>query len=208
MTKVKICGMMRAVDIEMASGADYLGFVVGSRSARNLEVSRARELMSTTDRKRVVVTTASDLVLLALMANELEPEVMQLHSVLRAEALEAFSNEFSGSVWALVQVGGGDEAERLRSVQGMADAILLDTKSPRLGGQGIPHDWAVSRRIRDMASPLPVVLAGGLGPDNVQEAARAVRPFCVDTSSGVERHGAKDLELIIRFIERAREVED
>ncbi|PWN51698.1 putative to anthranilate synthase component II [Violaceomyces palustris] len=89
------------------------------------------------------------------------------------------------------------------------------------GGTGVSFDWSIAKRIKetDVASQviggggegdraasrtMPLMLAGGLRPDNVAEAVRLVRPFAVDTSSGVEKDGAKDLELIRRFVEVAK----
>lgn len=88
-----------------------------------------------------------------------------------------------------------------------ADALLLDTsiqsaEGTALGGTGVPHDWAVSREIVSKSS-LPVFLAGGLTPENVDEAVRRVRPFGVDVCSGLRPNGTLDLELTKEFVARA-----
>lgn len=204
MTRVKVCGMMRPEDLEICLQADYLGFVVRARSRRELEMLEARQLMSTTAKKKVMVTTEPDPLELVAMANFLEPDVVQAHSLIDAKGLENLRKGFSGEVWTLVPVGGGGEVERLESVQGHVDAVLLDTKGLGLGGQGIPHDWLASLRLR-RRSTRPIVLAGGLCAVNVREAIRTVRPDCVDVSSGVEFQGIKDPWLVKRFIDRAKE---
>lgn len=205
MTKVKICGMTRATDIEMARSADYLGFVVGSRSPRNLGLDVAKRLMSTTDCKKVMVTTTADPDQVVEMAHYLEPDVVQVHNLMGPADLRKVADGFSGSVWALAPVGGGAEDERLSLIRGSVHAIVLDTMSPDLGGAGATHDWTVSRRLRDAIHPSPVVLAGGLNTENVIEAIRTVMPFAVDVSSGVERQGLKDPELVQSYIRRAKE---
>ncbi len=108
---------------------------------------------------------------------------------------------------ALVQViHVEDEAsvEEALAVAPAVDALLLDSGRPNaaqreLGGTGRTHDWVLSRRIVE-AAPVPVFLAGGLRPDNVAEAIRAVRPFGVDLCSGVRTDGALDADKLTRFV--------
>ena len=89
-----------------------------------------------------------------------------------------------------------------RMEAGMADLVLLDSRAgDRMGGTGATFDWSIARGI---AQRMPVVLAGGLTPENVGEAIRTVRPFAVDVSSGVETAGVKDPHKIRAFIEAVR----
>lgn len=84
-------------------------------------------------------------------------------------------------------------------------AILIDGYHPgAAGGTGTRADWSLAARVASW-SPVPVVLAGGLTPDNVAEAIAAAGPAMVDTSSGVERDGAKDADLIAAFLANANE---
>ena len=89
------------------------------------------------------------------------------------------------------------------------EAILMDSPIPgRYGGTGKTHDWELSRRVRDAIHPKPLILAGGLTSENVEEAIRIVKPYAVDVSSGVESHpGLKDRSKVFEFIKRAKEVE-
>ncbi len=94
-----------------------------------------------------------------------------------------------------------------RSYGGIADYLLLDSQRPsdrQIGALGVPHDWRISRRIVE-AVCTPVILAGGLGPDNVAQAIRAVRPAGVDSKTRTDREGThtKDLERVRRFCEAA-----
>jgi phosphoribosylanthranilate isomerase len=88
-----------------------------------------------------------------------------------------------------------------------ADALILDTYDPvtgRHGATGKTHDWAVSRRVVEVVN-VPVILAGGLTPENVAEAIRTVRPWGVDVHTGVERpDGSTDHERVRAFVSAAK----
>jgi phosphoribosylanthranilate isomerase len=100
---------------------------------------------------------------------------------------------------------GASAAEVLAEIEaGAAVACLLDPQVAGLrGGTGRRLDWEVAARV---ARELPIILAGGLTPDNVAEAVRTVHPWAVDVSSGVEREGVKDGGKIRAFIAAAKEV--
>ena len=89
------------------------------------------------------------------------------------------------------------------------DAILLDSFSKgQYGGTGNIHDWNLSKQIKEMLSPIPVILAGGLHTTNVKEAILKVNPYAVDVASGVEvEPGKKDHKKIRAFIKNAKEIE-
>jgi phosphoribosylanthranilate isomerase len=93
------------------------------------------------------------------------------------------------------------EIPRYRGV----DAILLDTYDPhRLGGTGLPFDWSLAVRAKEFG--IPIIVAGGLTPGNVQEVVRRVQPHGVDVSSGVEvSPGRKDYSLIREFVLKAEQ---
>lgn len=207
MTKVKICGLMREADINAASGADYLGFIVDSASRHALSLMTAKDLMSITSGKKVMVTTEVEPNKVLQMARYLEPDVIQMHSIRSFNDLSIISRNFPGEVWSLVLVGLGNELWHLRNIIHCSDAVVLDTYGPLPGGNGRTHNWAVSRHLRDVVFPFPIILAGGLNINNVEDALKLVRPYCVDTSSGVERNGQKDPDLVKKFIEKARSVD-
>jgi phosphoribosylanthranilate isomerase len=106
----------------------------------------------------------------------------------------------------VVHVVDGEAVEEAVATAAVADAILLDSGRPgaavkELGGTGRVHDWSVSARIREAVAPTPLYLAGGLRPENVGDAIRAVRPFGVDVCSGVRTEGALDTDLLRAFVD-------
>ncbi len=105
----------------------------------------------------------------------------------------------------VIHVGGEESVDEALSVAPQVDAILLDSGNQELavkelGGTGRTHDWTISRKIRDTAS-VPIFLAGGLKPENVVEAVRAVEPFGLDLCSGVRTDGKLDEAKLARFFE-------
>ncbi len=103
---------------------------------------------------------------------------------------------------------GPDSIEIARSYDGLVDFLLLDShraSDRQIGALGITHDWSISRRIVEIVRT-PVILAGGLGPENVVEAIRSVRPAGVDSKTKTDRDGShrKDLDRVRRFFETAR----
>ena len=107
-----------------------------------------------------------------------------------------------------IPVFGEESIAIARSYDGIADFLLLDSyrsADKQIGALGVTHDWNMSRRIVDVTR-IPVVLAGGLGPDNVAEAIRSVRPAGVDSKTRTDKDGShtKDLERVRRFLEAAR----
>jgi phosphoribosylanthranilate isomerase len=106
-----------------------------------------------------------------------------------------------------VHVTGPEALAQARGLERHVDALILDTYDPatgRHGATGKTHDWTLSARIVAQ-SRIPVILAGGLTPDNVGDAIRTVRPWGVDVHTGVEdADGRRNLETLRRFIDEAK----
>ncbi len=107
-----------------------------------------------------------------------------------------------------IPVVGETSITLARSYEGIADFLLLDShrsSDRQVGALGVTHDWTISRRIVELVRT-PVILAGGLGPDNVTQAIRAVRPAGVGSKTKTDQDGshAKDLARVRRFHEAAR----
>jgi len=107
----------------------------------------------------------------------------------------------------VVHVTGEEAVEEALRVAPAVDALLLDSGRPEqevkeLGGTGRRHDWALSRRIREL-SPKPIYLAGGLSPDNVGRAVEEVGPFGLDVCTGVRTDGRLDAAKLAAFMHAA-----
>lgn len=206
MTRVKICGIMDTSELAFAveSGADAVGFVVEVEGSRHrIGAGLARELI-----RQVPVFTVSVAVIApgsvreaVDLAGRTGADVLQVHGTLEPADLLALKEKVSQKVVAAVPAGHVDLAFEFSRA---ADAVLLDTfKDGKLGGTGQVHDWSGSASIVKALS-VPVILAGGLRPGNVSSAIKAVCPYAVDVSSGVESNGRKDKTLVKKFIEEVR----
>lgn len=200
MTRIKICGVTRLQDLEAAMryDVDAVGLVVGfPRSPRNLSLERAKELRDKAPPFLDVVLVADgrDKDALMRLVEEIRPEGIQAYGLSDPEVFREL-----GVSWIIKPINPSSfEGEDLDGF----NAILLDGSM----GRGITPNWDLCKRIRER-SKLPVILAGGLNPGNVQEAVRIVKPYGVDVSSGVERApGIKDPEKIKLFTKRVREVD-
>ncbi len=209
MVIVKICGITNEDDLSAAcdAGADMLGFVVGVPSSpRNLSIAAARHL---TDRingsaKSAVVTLFDEPDKLRQLVAEVESDYLQIHGA-TCQMLAQLGEMTNHSIIAVngEQNQAGDIAAELSRT---FHFILMDSASEEgLGGTGRAHDWNLSREIRRRIHPAHLILAGGLTPENVDEALRVVRPFGVDVSTGVEKKpGTKDHEKMREFIAKAK----
>jgi len=112
------------------------------------------------------------------------------------------------SVWKVINIAGDEAIAEAKKYDGVTDAIVLDRarRDGARGGSGQTLDWDIAKSIVEAVST-PVILAGGLNPENVAEAIHAVQPYGVDVNSGVTNpDGSKDLAKVKLFIERAKSV--
>ncbi|MCL7387643.1 MAG: phosphoribosylanthranilate isomerase [Thaumarchaeota archaeon] len=208
--KVKICGITREQDLAAAvdAGADAVGFVVASPlSPRNLTYEMAKDLIKSVPLfvDSVVVTVTSNIDELLRICNVLRPSALQVHSNNLPDAEKLRSMLRGIRLIKAVNVREIFDIEYLKHSVSEFDAILLDSLAGGYGGQGKVHDWELSRKIVEYLYPKPVMLAGGLTPENVADAVRIVRPYAVDVSSGVETDpGIKDKRKIFEFVKNAR----
>jgi phosphoribosylanthranilate isomerase len=200
-TRIKLCGLTSEPDVALCvgAGADALGFVVEYPLPVPWTVTRARaaELMRGVPPfvTRVAVVGGEAATVLAI-AEATESDAVQLHLDEDEATVTAVKEGLAGTgtrVVKAIRIRAGESppaadvlAQARRFVDAGADAILLDTKtSGRAAGTGIPVDWSLAR---DVASGLgaPLVLAGGLTPENVAVAIETVQPHAVDVISAVE----------------------
>jgi phosphoribosylanthranilate isomerase len=198
-TRIKICGITSVQDALLAveAGADAIGLIFWARSRRAVDVERARaitrELPPLVSTVGVFVDETPDRV--RSVADAVGLSGVQLHGneqvddwarfprpVLKAMPVE----QYASSPWRTARA-----------------AILVDAHDPvTIGGTGRTVNWDAAREI---AATRPLVLAGGLTPDNVADAVRVVRPWGVDVASGVEQSpGVKDAERVRAFVRAVR----
>ncbi len=212
--RVKVCGITNEEDLGAAvdAGADAVGFVVDvPESPRSVSPEHARSLIEAIPPfvQGVIVSVFHSVDQLATLCSFIAPDAVQVAGTpLRADAV----SEHLRGTRVIHTIAVNDRAVSRVALYSSArcDAILADSCAPgAYGGTGTPHDWAVSRTIRELISPTPLILAGGLTSSNVQAAIETVRPYAVDVSSGVEsRPGIKDGAKIRAFIEAVTEATD
>ena len=200
-TRIKICGLTRECDVAAAveAGADAIGLVFYPPSPRHVSIDQAAALVRLVPPFVTVVGlfVEPDPTAVRAVLDAVPLQMLQFHGDEAPSACAAF-----GLPWikAARMRPGIDLVEFAASYDGAA-GILLDAFVDGYGGAGKVFDW---RLIPDSVGK-PIVLSGGLTPDNVAEAVRQVRPWAVDVSSGVEAaKGIKDAALMVDFIEGVR----
>ncbi len=202
-TRIKICGVRDTATATCAinAGADALGFVFHPPSPRFIEPSNAWEIIRSLP---PFVTTVGLTVDLSIEAfGELEQICPTDYSQLHGNESIDLAVQCGPRLIKAVQFHADSIAETLSQWNEVAevDAILVDGSA---GGMGAAFDWSA------LAAPMqsiqkPIILAGGLTPENVGDAIRAVQPFAVDVSSGIESaRGVKDHDLIRAFCSAVR----
>ena len=207
MTRVKICGLTNLQDalIAVEAGADLLGFIFYPPSPRAVAPERARVIA------KAVRSAGSPVRLVGVFVDESLEDVRRTVRGCGLDYAQLHGAESSHTVAALMEDGiAVIKAFRVRdgvSPDEMAGyratACLLDTYVPgQPGGTGRTFDWHLAVRA---ARQLPVLLAGGLAPDNVARAVRTVRPWGMDVASGVEAApGRKDPDQVRNFVDAVR----
>lgn len=199
MTDIKICGLTREEDVDLACalGAAYLGFNFASVSPRRVSLGTARDLSRAARpgvaRVGVFVDESREEIRDAIGAAGLD--LVQIHRPLAAGDLEAIPRP----VIAVERVSGRQIEASPASLLARCRCVLLDTAGGRAGGTGIAFDWSA---LAGRSWPVPVILAGGLHAGNVAEAIARVHPAAVDVASGVESSpGIKDESKMRLFFE-------
>jgi phosphoribosylanthranilate isomerase len=211
--KVKICGIRTEHDLNVTinSGADAVGFItdVPVDSPRKITLAEASRLIL-----KVPVFVTSVLVIMpenaqqaVRMIQAARPVAVQIHNGLPLSELVKI-RKTGVKLIKTIQVYRNAQADillkQIKELFGVADAVLLDTAlDGKTGGTGVLHNWEVSSKVV-LNTGIPVILAGGLKPENVREAVRYVRPYAVDTASGVETGGKKDEKKVMDFMNNAR----
>lgn len=204
-TRVKICGLTREQDVDdaVAAGADAIGLVFAPGSPRRLGAGRAAEL-----RRRVPPFVT----VVGLFVNESLESMNACIDAVRLDAVQLHGDEDVEVAAALAsrtrvikafRMSGPEVIARMPPFAPVTGAWLLDAWVPGVaGGTGARFDWELALRAQALGHP--VILAGGLKPENAAEAVARVAPYALDVSSGVESSpGIKDPLKVLRFVAAA-----
>lgn len=202
MTWVKVCGITdeQALDAAVEAGADAVGFVLIEGSPRKLAEDAARTLIARSPIPSFILTDSSDVDRVLRMlertgATGIQPYGSSTHQLAEVAAAAGLDVLFP------VAIGGNGLPEDL-AIPESATPLFDTASADRLGGTGRTFPWEYLARFES-----PFVLAGGLGPDNVAEAIRTVRPFGVDASSRLETSpGVKDPDTIRAYVQEAKAI--
>jgi phosphoribosylanthranilate isomerase len=212
MTLVKICGISRVEDAQAAAeaGADFVGLMF-AESRRQIDEAKATEIVAALSKARSKPRTVG------VFVNEDIAEINRLAAACGLDMVQLSGDEpweaylqIDLPVLKVVHVARGatsmDVLVGLKSghvpiAQDMVRLVLDTASETAYGGTGETFDWSVAAEI---AAEVPLVLAGGLTPENVAEAVATVKPWAVDVSTGVETDGVKDASRIAAFVKEVR----
>ncbi|MBC7323735.1 MAG: phosphoribosylanthranilate isomerase [Moorella sp. (in: Bacteria)] len=204
MVRIKICGIRNYEEARLVldAGVDTLGFVF-ARSPRQVHPEIARGIIT----KLPPFTTA-----VGVFVNEPRYSLMEIASFCRLDVLQLHGEEppqyCHGLSQRLIKAFRVRDAGFIQAMDSYPDVhgFLLDAYDPEVaGGSGRTFNWELARHAA--ASGRPIILAGGLTPENVGAAIRTVRPYAVDVASGVETNGRKDPARIAAFLQAVKEAE-
>jgi phosphoribosylanthranilate isomerase len=217
---IQIAGFREEEEVAQAlhCGATHVGFpFVLPVHREDCTVAQAGQWVRRLKQKRpsgwapVLITYATEATIILDLLNQLECQLVQLHGEAPESLLRTLRHLRPEVVLIKsVMIKGEEDVCSLVMAQSWlpwVDAVLTDSFDPltgALGATGLVHDWCQSRSLVE-SLPVPVILAGGLRPDNVSDAIMKVRPFGVDVHTGVEdAHGRKSLQLMASFCDAAR----
>jgi phosphoribosylanthranilate isomerase len=199
-TKIKICGITNMEDALLAFslGVDAVGFVFAESKRRITAVNASR----------IIDALPMSILKVGVFVNEEEKRIREILEICRLDALQFHGDEPPSYIRKFrektIKSFRIKDKRSLKAIpKYKASAYLLDTYSPKqYGGTGKTFNWDSAVEAKKYG---PIILAGGLNPDNVEEAIRKVQPCAVDVSSGVESSpGKKDPRKLEEFVKRAR----
>ena len=209
--RVKICGLTRPEDVVAvaAAGAQYAGFVFFEKSPRNvnIETARALALEAPVGLAKVALVVDADDAELDAIVGSVPLDMLQLHGHESPERVSEVRARYGLPVMKAVGVAEAEDMAQIALYEEVADQLLIDAKPPKgadlPGGNGLAFDWRLLSGRKYWRKPW--MLAGGLTPQNVLQAAQMTGARQVDVSSGVEAGaGVKDARRIAEFVAALR----
>jgi phosphoribosylanthranilate isomerase len=201
--RIKICGITNTEDAMAAAdlGADAVGFVFAS-SPRRISPGKAQKIIMALPPlvQTVGVFVDEDPEKVASTAALCRLDLLQFHG----EESASYCRRFGQRVIKAIRVKGWEDIKNCSAFSSAVNAFLLDTYMPgKRGGTGCAFDWNLALEAKQYG---PIILAGGLDPENVAEAIGVVKPYAVDASSSLEiEPGIKDHQKIARFVQAVRQ---
>ena len=206
-TRAKICGITRPQDIQAAveAGADAIGLVFYEPSPRNVSIELAKQLAQLIPAYVNIVGlfVNASREEIAQVLEQVPLDILQFHGDETAEQCQQIAQYNKRRWYKAIQVKPDlDNLEIIQTIrqyqQAGASAMLLDAWHPELkGGTGHSFDWSQFPKL-----DIPLILAGGLKPENIEEAIQTTQAYAVDVSGGVESaKGIKDQQLIEKFMQ-------
>ncbi len=201
---IKICGItsLEAAKACAEAGVDAVGFVF-AESRRKITVEEAGNIIERLPRglKKVGVFVNESEQKVSWIQNYLGLDLLQFHG---AEG-PSYCSRFSGKAIKAFSADPERGFSDIKAYRGKIMACLIDSYLPgQLGGTGVTWDWKSFKPFQAGVIPCWLIAAGGLNPGNVYEALQSIRPEGVDVSSGVEKEGEKDINLIKQFVNEVR----
>jgi len=209
---VKICGLTGPQDVVAAAdaGARYVGFVFFPKSPRNVSVQQAKALAAEVPFgvAKVALTVNADDALLDEITQNVAIDILQLHGSESVERVAQIKARTGLPVMNAIGISDADDLQKIVDYGRVADMLLVDAKPPKNadlpGGNGLAFDW---RLLAGRKWAVPWMLAGGLTPDNVQQAIQLTGARQVDVSSGMESApGVKDPAKVAAFVSAAQDI--
>ena len=204
MTKIKICGITNLDDALAAAdlGVDFLGFVFSEKSPRQIKIKNAIA---------IIKSLPSSVSTVGLFVDQEELAVKMIFDKCRLDYFQFHGGESPDYCKRIKEKGKVIKAFRIKGEQSIEDLANYDVEmylldaynEDKFGGTGAVFDWDLA--VKAKKYDRPIIIAGGLNPENVAQALQKVRPYGVDVSSGVEKSpGKKDTQLMKKFIQQVR----
>jgi phosphoribosylanthranilate isomerase len=216
MTKIKICCISNLEEATLAVkyGADAIGLVSEMPSGPGVISDEMIEKISNSFSNRIDT--------FLLTSKRSIPEIIEQHNRFKTSTLQIVDSLLDGNhddlkkalpgvkIVQVIHVGGDESVEEAIENAKTADVLLLDSGNQKLlvkelGGTGRTHNWEISRKIVEIVK-IPVYLAGGLNPQNIEEAIKVVRPYGVDICSGVRTDGNLDEVKLDEYIRKIKSI--
>jgi len=209
--RVKFCGTASLADMQSAidAGCDAVGFIMGvtHQSSDFVTPAEAAKMIRHLPPfiEPVAVTHLQETNDLIRLVRDSRCTTLQIQDTVEPSGIDTIRDALPYlKVLKAVHVMDESAIPTAKRYEPYADALILDTRTrEKIGGTGIPHDWNISATIV-ANSAIPVILAGGLTPENVASAIRKVRPYGVDVHTGIKKDGVRSPERTLAFAREAR----